>query len=135
MKFFKSGDKVKGYVIGLDEYVTGHVIGIDYDDQELTYLVSNTDGIYWLETDTVTLVEEKDCSKYNKLLTFVNAHDIPISTVNEVAKHLDKIEKIDIDIEHTKQLCEQNENETKRLYDKLSELEKERNELQNKTTD
>lgn len=135
MKIFKSGDKVKGYVFGSDEYVTGQVIGIDYADPEVMYLVDNTDGIYWLETSTVELVKEKDNSKYDKLLNFVTENEIPIATVNEVVKHLDKIEKLDFDIENTKQLCEQNESETKRLYDKLSKLEKERNELQNKTTD
>lgn len=129
MKNLKIGDEVKGKMFGSSRYVTGQVIDIDYDDPEVMYLVETPASSYWLETDTVELVKEKDNSKYDKLLNFVTEHEIPIATVNEVVKHLDKIEKLDFDIEHTKQLCEQNESEVKRLYDKLSKLEKERSEL------
>lgn len=87
----------------------------------------------WLAN--VKKVEEQDRSKYNKLLTFVNEHDIPISTVNEVVNHLDKIEKLDIDIATTKKLWKHNEHEAQRMYDELSKLKIERYELQNKTTD
>lgn len=129
MTNLKIGDKVKGKMFGSSRSVTGQVIDIDYKDPKVMYLVDTPGGSYWLETYTVRLVKEKDNSKYNKLLKFVNEHDIPIATVNEVVKHLDKIEKLDVDIENTKKLCEQNENEVERLYDKLSKLEKERSEL------
>lgn len=129
MKKFKIGDEVKGKLFGSSEYAKGQVIEIDYEDQKVMYLVDTPDGSYWLETDTVTLVEEKDQSKYDKLLNFVTEHEIPRATVNAVITYLDKIKTLDFDIEHTKQLCEQNENEVKRLYDKLSKLEKERSEL------
>lgn len=90
---------------------------------------SETASLY---TSCVKKVEE-DRSKYNKLLTFVNEHDIQISTVNEVVKHLDKIEKLDIDIATTKKLWKQHEDEAQRMYDKLSKLKIERYELKNKT--
>lgn len=130
MTKFKIGDKVRGKVYGsYKRYVTGSIITIDYNDRDAMYLVGTQDGSVWLDTYTVTLVEEKDNSNYDKLLTFVNENEISIATVNEVVKHLDKLEKLDVDIENTKKLCEQNENEAKRLYDELSELEKERSEL------
>lgn len=129
MKNLKIGDEVKGKMFGSSRYVTGQVIDIDYDDPEVMYLVETPASSYWLETDTVELVKEKDNSKYDKLLNFVTENEIPRATVNAVIKYLDKIEKLDVDIEHTKQLCEQNESEVKRLYDKLSKLEKERSEL------
>lgn len=129
MKNLKIGDEVKGKMFGSSRYVTGQVIDIDYDDPEVMYMVETPASSYWLETDTVELVKEKDNSKYDKLLNFVTENEIPRATVNAVIKYLDKIEKLDVDIEHTKQLCEQNESEVKRLYDKLSKLEKERSEL------
>lgn len=133
---FKSGDKVEGKRFGRSDYVIGKVIGIDYDDPQAMYLVGTSEGTYWLETSTVELIEEEeDRSTYDKLLKFVNENDISIATVNEVVKHLDKIEKLDVDIENTKKLWEQHEDEAQRLFDKLSKLEKERSELQNKTTD
>lgn len=129
MKIFKIGDKVKGKLYGSSKYVTGTIIGVDYTDPEVMYLVGTQDSKYWLETDTVELVKEKDQSKYDQLLNFVNENEIPLDTINEVKNHLDKIEKLDFDIENTKKLCEQNESEVERLYDKLSKLEKERSEL------
>lgn len=125
----KIGDEVKGQMYGSSKYVKGNIIQIDNDDPEVKYLVCTQNSSYWLKTDTVELVQEKDQSKYEKLLNFVTENEIPRATVNAVITHLDKIEKLDFDIENTKQLCEQNENEVERLYDKLSKLEKERSEL------
>lgn len=123
------GDKIKGKPLGLDDYVTGNIIQIDHDELQVMYHVRTPDSAFWLETSTVELVKEKDQSKYDKLLNFVTENEIPRATVNAVITHLDKIEKLDVDIENTKKLCEQNENEVERLYDKLSKLEKERSEL------
>lgn len=135
MKNFKIGDEVKGKMFGSSRYVTGKVIDIDYDDPEVMYIVETPASSYWLETDTVELVKEKDNSKYDKLLNFVTEHEIPRATVNAVITYLDKINTLDFDIENTKKLWKQHEDEAQRMYDKLSKLKIERYELKNKTTD
>lgn len=129
MEIFKHGDKVRGKAFGLSEYVTGKIIEIDNDDPEVMYLVETPASSYWLETDTVTLVEEKDNLNYDNLLKFVNENKISLDTINEVKHHLSKIEKLDCDIENTKKLWKQHEDEAQRMYDKLSKLKIERYEL------
>lgn len=62
-------------------------------------------------------------------MKYVRENEIKLADLNDVAEHLDELENLDFEIQDTKDLIEETEEELRRLYDELSDLEEERNEL------
>lgn len=93
-------------------------------------VVCNLDGKLWnYTTDEIELVEGEEVNNYEKLMKFIREHEIKLADLNDVAEHLDELENLDCEIQYTKDLLEETEEELHRLYKELSELEDERNEL------
>lgn len=137
MTKFKIGDKVR-----VTEQHVKSCLAYSFDEKRQVMIVKEVYGnvvmcklnnkLWGYTKDEIELVEKKkkkEMNNYEKLMKYVRENEIKLADLNDVAEHLDELENLDFEIQDTKDLIEETEEELRRLYDELSDLEEERNEL------